>query len=316
MDTNNENEQNNIDDLLPDEEFAVPVAKKETTAEEIAVLKIAFSIPDTELNGLIQVFFNTTHLQIERVNLVAGFDQRYFSVSPSAEWPEFERTIINYICERSFNFKLSNELKHKIGEYLNFEDFENFQQRLIEHDLEGISEMLRDFLIKQYTTNDFRLVLEIENISEGDFHTDRAPDEDTILMDENGTTEMDANVAMGQGEVVIAPVMGVPILELEVGDRIFTRVYQEQIFGYGATKPPQQETVVRSITHDDVSGHTLIVETKEGQLVRILEREEIKVKCIRQNGTSYLAQIFSSFFSWYILIFVVVFILIYFIFLN
>jgi hypothetical protein len=117
------------------------------------------------LNALAQIFFNTTHLQIERVNLVAGFDERYFAVSPSLEWPEFEKTIINYICERSFNFKLSNELKHKLSEYLNFEDFEKFQLMLSEHNMDGLNEMLRDFIIRHYATTDFRLVLELERRS-------------------------------------------------------------------------------------------------------------------------------------------------------
>lgn len=310
------NDPNNRDDLLPEREFAVPVAKKEDKREEIAILKITFSIPEREVNGLIQVFFNTTHLQIERLNVVAGVDQRYFSISPSLDWPEFERAIIGYICERGFNFRLSNELKNKIEAYLNLEDFENFQQLLIEHDLAGINEMLQDFISRQYVSSGFRLVVKMENITEEDFHTDRAPDQDTVLIDENSSTELDTNVAMGQGEVVIAPVMGVPIQELEAGDRIFVRVYQEQIFGYGSHKPPQQETTIRSITHDDVAGHTLIVETKEGQLVRILEREQIKVKYTHQKNRSYLSQVFSNLFNWYVLLFIIVFVLFYFIFLQ
>lgn len=310
------NNDNLPDDILPEEECAVPIAKHEAGIAEIAILKFALSIPDTQLNALAQVFFNTTHLQIERVNLVAGFDERYFAVSPSLPWPDFEKTIINYICERSFNFKLSNELKHKLSEYLNFEDFEKFQIMLSEHNMDGLNEMLRDFIIRHYATTDFRLVLELETITEYEFTRERAPDEETILMDENGTTELDTQVVMGQGDVVIAPVMGVSVLELEVGDRIFVRVFpDQQLFGYGATKPPQQETVIRSITHDDISGHTLIVETREGKLVRILEREDIKIKCVRQNTGSYFGQVFSTIFNWYILFFIAAFILIYFIFL-
>lgn len=306
------------DDLLPEEEaFAVPVARHETERPDIAILKIALSIPDTDLCALAQIFFNTTHLQIERVNLVAGFDQRYFAVSPSLDWPEFEKTIINYICERSFNFKLSNELKHKLSEFINFEEFEKFQQLLSDRDLDALNEMLRDFIIRQYATTDFRLLLEQDNITEGEFHAERVPDEETILVDENGTTELDTQVVMGQGEVVIAPVMGVSILELEVGDRIFVRVYpDQQIYGYASTKPPQQETVIRSITHDDVTGHTLIVETKEGQLIRILESEEIKIKCVRQDSSGYFGQVLSTVFNWYVLFFIVVFVLIYFLFIN
>jgi len=281
----------------------------------ISVVKINFSFINLNVQGLIQIFFNKNHFQTERINIIVNFDERFADVRPSLNWETFEEKIIGFICEKGVNFHLSNELKKKLDEKVNYKDFEDYHKFVQNEQIDDLYEFFKTFLNHHFNDNDFKLMLDLENITEEDFKN-RAPDEDIALIGENDDQMLDAEAQIQlEGECVLAPVFGTPVYDLVVGDVIFVRVREvnADFFLTKSDKPVQQEAFIKSIFHDDMIGHTIIAELRPGVQVKIIETEDVKFKCIPKEEKSFFRKLFSSFFNVYILLFLLIFAIILFV---
>lgn len=292
----------------------------QTTAEDnvIAVLKIGFSFLSVDVHGLAEIFFNTVHYQTERINAVVNFDREIFTTSPSLHWKLFEEKIIDLICTRDFNYRLSNELKKKLDEYINYRKFEEFQILLKSGNIEELRLFMGDMLSGLYNVPEYKLLLELEFISLNDFQN-RAAEEQVVLVDEDGMSELDVldQDTILEGELVLAPVFGIPIMEVAVGDVLFVRVQEPErenrLSPMRHERPIQQEAIVRSVIHDDLIGHTVFAELRPGVLIKAIETEDVKVKCIPQEHRPFLRRFASTVLNWYVLLFILLFIIILFV---
>jgi hypothetical protein len=274
----------------------------------IAVVKTAFSFLGLEMHGLFEVFFSLAHYQCQRLNVIVDLNPHLFDINPTLGWREFEQEIIKLIGTRGFNFRLSNELKRRLEEILNYRRFEEFQLLIKEGTPDALELFLRDILIDLYGVGECRLIVETEFLEEADF-ADRAPDEQIVLVDEDGMADAPAGrtpETVVDGELVLAPVFGTAVAELAVGDLIFIRVHERvsaRPLGLTPPRPPAQQAFVKSIIHDDLIGHTVFAEVRPGLLAKAIETENVRVRAVKQEQR----RMFQGFFSWFIVLFLLLF---------
>lgn len=276
----------------------------------ISVVKLAFGHPEVSVYGLLAIFFHRTRYQVLRVDTVVNFEARLFEINPGIPWQDFERTIIDQLTRQHLNFRLTNELRAKLDEHINYRKFEEFSALLRTHDHERLTIFLRAFLEKLYGVPGFRTVLFLEEIFEDDFET-RAPDEEVTPVAPEGEEDTDAgSTPYSPATPVLSPVFGTVVAELEVGDSIWVRPQNTE---YPDRKSLSEEAIIRSITHDDSIGYTIFAELGPGRIVRLIETENVRYRSRRPDQRSSMARVFGIFGNTWFLLFLVVFALILFI---
>ncbi|HOG65589.1 MAG TPA: hypothetical protein PLD82_09170, partial [Spirochaetota bacterium] len=249
---------------------SVPDADSEPLLAEapISVVKLAFGHSEVSVFGLLAIFFNRARYQVLRTDTVVNFEARLFDVNPGIPWQDFERTIIDQLTRQHLNFRLTNELRAKLDEHINYRKFEEFSALLRTHDHERLTIFLRAFLEKLYGVPGFRTVLFLEEIFEDDFER-RAPDEEvTPVAPEGEEEDVSSGTPFSPATPILSPVFGTVVAELEVGDSIWVRPQNPDA---PDRKALSEEAVIRSITHDDSTGFTILAELGPGRIVRLIE---------------------------------------------
>ena len=279
------------------------------TEAPISVVKLAFGHPEISVFGLVAIFFNRNRYQVLRTDTVVNFEPRLFEINPGLRWQDFERTIIDQLTRQRLDFRLTNELRTKLDEHINYRKFEEFTTILRNHDHAQLTLFLRSFLEKLYTLPGFRTTLVIEEIFEEDF-ADRAPDEEVIPIAPDGDETMSTGTPYNSATPILSPVFGTVVSEIEVGDLIHVR---PQNLENPDRKSLSEEAVVRSITHDDITGYTIFAELGPGRIVRLIETEDVRYRCQKPEQRGNLARFFGVFGNTWFLLFLAIFLLILFV---
>lgn len=285
----------------------IPASPDPAAGQTIYVAKVAFSFLSLDVHGLLEVFFNGAHYKIERINAIVDFNQRVFEVNPSLPWREFEARIIALICERGFNFRLSNDLRRRLDEEINYRKFEEYQLLVKAPGGPGLEDFFRSLLSTLYNAAECKLILETQTISEAEF-AERAADEEVVLVDEDGQAAEAAETII-EGELVLAPLFGVPIGELAVGDQVRVRPWEKgkKPSPYTKERPEAQLAFIKSVIHDVAFGHTVFAELRPGVLVRCIETEDVLVQAVQAEHRPAWRRLVGTFFNWYLLAFIAIF---------
>jgi len=298
----------------PVNDQAAPIPDENTeplqTEAPISVVKLAFGHPEVSVFGLLAIFFNRARYQVLRTDTVVNFEARLFDVNPGMPWQDFERTIIDQLTRQHLNFRLTNELRAKLDEHINYRKFEEFSALLRTHDHERLTLFLRAFLEKLYGVPGFRTVLFLEEIFEDDFES-RAPDEEVTPVAPEGEEESaSSGMPFSPATPILSPVFGTVVAELEVGDSIWVRPQNPDA---PDRKALSEEAVIRSITHDDSTGFTIFAELGPGRIVRLIETENVRYRTKKPDQRSGMARLLGIFGNSWILLFLLIFAMILFI---
>lgn len=287
------------------------------------VVQLTFALFSQKLYGMVQIFFNRRHYQSNRINVAVDVDETLFQTNPEIPWVEFEQIIIEQLTRKNFNYNLSNEVKRKIDESVNYQNYEQFAEVLQKTEQQvknGTGEQsdtplalfFTDFFHKIYSDPKSKVITWWSSISEDEFQN-RADESEVVLygteeeMSEAGQ-EYTPTPPKRQGELVIAPVIGKPVTKLEPGDEVYIRVYEEASYDRpGKIDMTQQAGRIATITHDNLYGHTITVELAPGDRCQIVEAEDVKVKCVSGTQEGFLSHMMVFYLFGFIMLFILLF---------
>jgi hypothetical protein len=195
----------------------------------ISIIKVRFASENMHQYGLLLIILNVLKGILEKVNVVAVRNPMVCLFDVKASWDSIEK-VINGIKSRKLGVEdyLTKKIQVRLKEVFGRVDKESFQL-LIDRDEEGFKEILKDELVKLVEDPTLKMWMCIDWISAlEEKTTTKAPEKELSHDEEIKSKEKGIwlNIAP-----VIAPVSGVSIEELEVGDRIIIKIVEESELG-------------------------------------------------------------------------------------
>ncbi len=260
--------------------------------EEYTILKGRFKAMETNTYGLFIIFFSSHIRNIENLIAIASHYSSIFDVDPHLPWYNFEETIINTKWKGDIAIGITLDLQNYMESSLVHERGNELYVLIKNNDEPRIESLLQSILMKPLGDRnifieiayEFVLKSEMDMTREEHAKSTKSPLPKTEL---KSIPETYKGKELVELDLILAPVSGIPINELKVGDKIMVRINEKSPKGKyyidllgakvdGNVIPLPAE--VEKIERTEKKEYVLICKLEKGFYGRAIESEQVKLK--------------------------------------
>ena len=255
--------------------------------DNFTILKGRFRAVETNTYGLFIFFFNSQLGTSESLMAIASHYSSLYDNDPHLPWYIIEENIINLRWKGDIAANISLDLQHFFEGALERDSGTELYSLIKNNDESRMESLLLSVLIKPLGDRN----IQIETVSE--FVTKQSMN---MIREERNKQKEAKPVSQSSAqkqlstvdvELVLAPVSGVPIFELEAGDKIMVKITDSSTRGHyavdllgarveGTLIPVPAE--VYSITRGDENEYTIICRLAGDINGKAVETEQVKLK--------------------------------------
>jgi hypothetical protein len=251
------------------------------------ILKGRFKAVETNTYGLFIIFFNGNLGTIESLMAIASHYSSLYDNDPHLPWYIIEENIINLRWKGDIAANISLDLQHFLEVTLERDRGTELFSLIRNNDETRMESLLLSVLIKPLGDRNIQLETVSELVTKQSMNTireERNKPKETKVVSQSGTTKGLSTVDV---EMVLAPVSGIPIFELEVGDKIMVKITDRTTKGHyavdllgarveGTLIPVPAE--VLDISRGDDNEYTIICKLDGDINGKAVETEQVKLK--------------------------------------
>lgn len=275
------------------------------------IVKGRFKAIDTNTFGLFLIFLNNNLRIVESVTIIASHFSSMYETDPKTNWSSVEERIMSLKWKGEFATSISRDSQTFVETAFKGIRSEELHSLIRTNQVAKIENLLTLMLIKPLGDKNIHIELSWENSTADDIQrakqdreqrdTPASADAESMPSDSiGGDTQQDSaiyNVEEGSVvldiDLVLAPVSGIPIFELQAGDRIMIKINP-------ATKRGMYFIELLNAKHDDeiVPVPAIVTEVKlnksneylvlakigEGIYGKAGEAEQVKIKRFDPNA--------------------------------
>lgn len=269
------------------------------------IVKGRFKAIDTNTFGLFLIFVNNNLRVSESVTIIASHFSSMYETDPKLGWSNVEERIMNLKWKGEFATSISRDTQAFVENALKGIRSEELYSLIKSNSVSKIENLLSMMLTKPLGDKNIHIELSWENASAEQIQTakqerelrDNAEDatsgempalqaepDDTFQLDE-GSVVLDVNL-------VLAPVSGIPIFELQPGDHIMVKINPEtkrgQYFIELLNARHDEEIVplpgtVTELKLNKSNEYVVLIKIGEGIFGKVVEAEQVKIKRFDPN---------------------------------
>jgi hypothetical protein len=251
------------------------------------ILKGRFKAVETNTYGLFIIFFNGNLGTIESLLAIASHYSSLYDNDPHLPWYIIEENIINLRWKGDIAANISLDLQHFLEVTLERDRGTELFSLIRNNDETRMESLLLSVLIKPLGDRNIQLETVSELVTKQSMNTireERNKPKETKVVSQPGTARGLSTVDV---EMVLAPVSGIPIFELEVGDKIMVKITDRTTKGHyavdllgarveGTLIPVPAE--VLDISRGDDNEYTIICKLDGDINGKAVETEQVKLK--------------------------------------
>jgi hypothetical protein len=269
------------------------------------IVKGRFKAIDTNTFGLFLIFMNNNLRVAESVTIIASHFSSMYETDPKLSWSDVEERIMNLKWKGEFATSISRDTQTFVENAFKGVRSEELYSLIKSNAVSKIENLLSMMLVKPLGDKNIHIELSWENASAEQIQNAKqerelrdAPDgsaSDDMLAPQpepDDTFRVDEGSVVLEVNFVLAPVSGIPIFELQPGDRIMVKINP-------ATKRGLYFIELLNARHDEeivpVPGtvtelklnksneYVVLVKIGEGIFGKVIEAEQVKIKRFDPN---------------------------------
>jgi hypothetical protein len=263
------------------------------TEDNYLILKGRIKAVETNTYGLFIIFFDENRRSVERLTIVASHYSSLFDVDPSSPWYMLEENLLDLKWKGDIAVNVSLDLQNYMENALAQDRGDELFNYVKNHEITKIETLLQAILMKPLMDRNIIINVDSEVISKESTRAVRAernratvtPSEKLNIPDISDTIIKGADIV--DAELVLAPVSGIPINELSIGDRIMVKISTHSTLGnyyidsFGARVdgniiPVAAEVV--DINRGKDREYIILCQLDENVYGNIIEKEQVRIK--------------------------------------
>jgi hypothetical protein len=248
------------------------------------VMKARFKALDTNTFGVFLLFINEELRLVENIMAIASHYSSLYDFDPHLPWYVLEEDIINLKWKGDIAVNISMDLQNYMASSLERDRGNELYQLIKNNDHHKIDSLLQSILIKPLSDRNVFLETVTEAVTEEGMRTARADRDKPAQQTE--TAENKSEKKYVDVNLVLAPVSGIPIFELNRGERIMVRIsdrttrgrYYIDLLGArvdGSIIPVPAQVI--DISRSD-NEYVILCKIGEKAIGRAVETEQVKIK--------------------------------------
>jgi hypothetical protein len=253
------------------------------------VLKGRFKAIETNTYGIFIIFINDDLRIVENMMAIASHYSSLYDIDPHLPWYIIEEDIVNLKWKGDIAVNISIDLQNYLESSLEGDRGNELYTLLNNNDWTKIESLLQAILIKPLSDRNILLEIVSETVSDSGMRSARAERDKAAKTkpEETAAPPKEKSEKLIDVDLVLAPVSGIPIYELALGDRIMVKIsdrttrgrYYIDLFGAkvdGNVIPVPAE--VTKITRSQDGEYSILCRLGENAVGRAVETEQVKLK--------------------------------------
>ncbi|MBN2323054.1 MAG: hypothetical protein JXQ30_04910 [Spirochaetes bacterium] len=255
--------------------------------DNFTILKGRFRAVETNTYGLFIIFFNGNLGTVESLMAIASHYSSLFDNDPHLPWYIIEENIINLRWKGDIAANISLDLQHFLEVTLERDRGTELFSLIRNNDETRMESLLLSVLIKPLGDRNIQLETVSELVTKQSMNMireERNKPKEQNVVSQPGTSRGLSTVDV---ELILAPVSGIPIFELEVGDKIMVKITDRSTRGHyavdllgarveGTLIPVPAE--VLEISRGENNEYTIICKLGGDLHGKAVETEQVKLK--------------------------------------
>lgn len=256
--------------------------------ENYIILKGRFKAVETNTYGLFIIFFNDSVGTVESLMAIASHYSSLYDNDPHLPWYMIEENIINLKWKGDIAVNISVDLQNFLGGALERDRGTELFSLIKNNDWMRIEALLLAVLIKPLSDRNIQLEAVSEIVTKQSMNVIREernkPKEEEKKVSHPASAKEHSTIDV---ELVLAPVSGIPIYELEAGEKIMVKIsdrttrgnYAIDLLGArvnGTLIPVPAEVI--EINRSEEKEYTIVCKLNDDVYGKVVETEQVKLK--------------------------------------
>jgi hypothetical protein len=263
------------------------------TEDNFLILKGRIKAVETNTYGLFIMFFDENRRSIDKLSVVASHYSSLFDMDPKSPWYLLEENLLDLKWKGDIAVNVSIDLQNYMENALAQDRGSELFNYAKSRDLTKIETLLQAVLMKPLGDRNIVIDVDSEIISKESTRAVRAERDRSKNPDGNRKKTQSAPDVHIKGadivdvDLVLAPVSGIPINELTIGDTIMVKISPKSTLGNyyidsfgarvdGSIIPVAAEVV--DINRGDDREYILFCKLGENVYGKVIETEQVRVK--------------------------------------
>jgi hypothetical protein len=190
------------------------------------ILKGRFKALDTNSYGLFIIFINEELRMVENLIAVVSRFSALYDVDPSTPWHNLEENLINLKWKGDISINITIDLQNYMESTLDRDRGNELYMLVINNDTNKVESLLQSLLMKPLNDRNIHLDISTEYVSNVELSSRRA-ERNRVKEQEKKPKEPVLGAKAKNAidlDLVLAPVSGIPVYELQTGDRIMVKI--------------------------------------------------------------------------------------------
>ncbi len=205
----------------------------ESEGQNTIILKSKFKAIDTNTYGLFMIFLNEDMRMVENLIAVASHYSSIYDMDPSLPWFTLEESLINLKWKGDIAVNITVDLQNYLESSLDRDRGNELYSLIKNNDYMKIESLLIAILMKPLTDRNIELEIVSETISREEMRLKRAErNKPKTTKKAEPQKELSKNAEKAiDVELILAPVSGIPVYELILGDKIMVKISDKSVKG-------------------------------------------------------------------------------------
>ena len=273
--------------------------KKENT---FIVIKGRFKAIETNSFGIFLMFLDTESRNLESISVVASHFSSLYETDPKNHWSDVEEKIATLRWKGEFATSISNDIQNYLETSLRGDRSDEIYSLIKQNASSKVENILFSLLMKPLGDRNIHIDMVWETVTSEEVNQVKEArhgkdEENTGEADPNEVqplaqeAETDFDIADGSVvlgiNLILAPVSGIPIFELQPGDKIMVKIDPSTNRGkyfidlLNATHENEVipiPSTIEKVKVNQFNEYVILVKIGDGIFGKVLESEQVKLK--------------------------------------
>ena len=259
-------------------------------SDNYLILKGRIKAVETNTYGLFIIFFNENQKLVEKLIVIASHYSALFDIDPKLPWYTIEENLVNLKWKGDIAVNISIDLQNYMESALDQDRGNELYFHIKNNDTTKIETLLQAILMKPLADRNIIIDTHFELVSRENMSAIRAERDKPKIEKTPPPASADFKIKgadLIDVNLILAPVSGIPIHELGIGDKIMVKIESKSTIGnyyidaFGARVdgniiPVAAEVV--EIKRGEEKEYIILCKLGENVYGKVIETEPVKLK--------------------------------------
>jgi len=262
------------------------------------IIKGRFKAIDTNTFGLFLIFMNNNLKVAENITVIASHFSSLYETDPKTSWADVEERIFNLKWKGEFATSISRDIQTFMESTLKSDRADELYSLIKQNSMSKVENLIFGTLMKPLGDKNIHIELSWENVTAEDIQLAKEAREnkdsdsseepqDQAQEASSAEFDLDEGSVMLDIDLILAPVSGIPIFELQSGDNIMVKInpstnrgryFIDLLNAMHENEIVPVPATVSKVKINKFNEYSILVKIGEGIFGKTTETEQVKLK--------------------------------------